>query len=249
MIFMKFFSFSLLFFISHSLTAQTIHLKTEHYPPYNYDLKAAGEGVGVGGAATEVVLELMRRSGYSYTLDLVSWKRAYGAAKDEQHTGVYCIVRTPEREKSFKWVGPIAENNYVLLSNGTKDITINSQEDLKNYTVGAYRGSAGEGFIKALGLPLESVRSDHLNALKLQRNRIDLWVAGHLYAPYFVKQLAKKHESLSNMKLQPVYTMQETKMYLAFSLSTPDAVIDKLQGILDKMQIEGFLDSVYIRYK
>lgn len=247
--FIKAFSFSLLLFVSQWVAAQTIHLKTEHYPPYNYNLQTAGEGVGVGGAATEVVLELMRRSGYSYTLDLVSWKRAYSSAKDEQYTGVYCIVRTPEREQSFKWVGPIAENNYVLLSNGTKDITINSEEDLKNYTIGAYRGSAGEGFIKALDLPLESVRSDHLNALKLQRNRIDLWVAGHLYAPYFVKQLAKKHESLSNMKLQPVYTMRQTKMYLAFSLSTPDSVINKLQGIVDNMQTEGFLDSVYTQYK
>ena len=134
--------------LSIKANGQTIHLKTEHYPPFNYDLSRAEEGTGVGGAATKIVKELMRRSGYDYTLNLVSWKRAFGAAKDEKYNAVYCIVRTPEREKLFKWVGPIAENNYVLLSDSHREVSIGQFEDLKNYTIGAYRGSAGESFIK-----------------------------------------------------------------------------------------------------
>ncbi len=229
--------------------AQTINLKTEHYPPYNYDLQLVKEGVGVGGAATEIVLEMMRRSEFPYTLDLVSWKRAYSSAKDGTYVGVYSIVRTEEREKLFKWVGPIAENNYVMLADSGKNITINNEEELKNYTVGVYRGAAGEGFAKALGLPMESVRSDHLNVLKLHRGRIDLWMAGHLYAPYLVRQLSKTHEQLGGLKLSPVYTLQSTKMYLGFGLSTPDGVIQKLQSILDEMEKEGFVKSVYEKYQ
>ncbi|MGH1484800.1 MAG: substrate-binding periplasmic protein [Cellvibrionaceae bacterium] len=229
-------------FFNQSLNAQTINLKTEHYPPYNMDLNLIGEGAGVGGASYEIVVEMMRRSGYSYNLDLISWKRAYGAAQKEEYTGVFSTTRTEKREKLFKWVGPIANNNYVLFSNSTSDFTINTINDVKNYTVGAYRGSAGENLVAAAGIKPELVRSDHLNTLKLQRDRIDLWISGNLYGPYLAKQYGVTG-------LKEVFTVRKAQMYVAFNINTPDSIIAKLNGILDKMRAEGFLDSVYDRYR
>ena len=221
--------------------AQAIKLTTEHYPPYNIDLTLEGK-TGVGGASTEIVLEMMRRSGYSYELDLMSWKRAYGAAQEDYYTGVFSTTRTEKREKLFKWVGPIANNNYVLLANGQSDIEINSIDDLERFSVGAYRGSAAGSLVKSIGIDAELVRSDHLNTLKLQRNRIDLWVTGNLYGPYLAKQYGVTG-------LKEVYTLREAQMYVAFNLSTPDEVIAKLNGILRTMRAEGFFEKVYAQYR
>jgi polar amino acid transport system substrate-binding protein len=229
-------------FLHGVVNAQTINLKTEHYPPYNMDLNLIGEGVGVGGASYEIVVEMMRRSGYSYNLDLISWKRAYGSAQKEQYTGVFSTTRTEKRENLFKWVGPIANNNYVLFSNNTRTIKIDDIDDVRNFTVGAYRGSAGEGLITAAGIKPELVRSDHLNTLKLARDRIDLWISGNLYGPYLAKQYG-----VTNLK--EVYTVREAQMYVAFNLQTPNKVINKLNKILDEMRAEGFLESVYARYR
>jgi polar amino acid transport system substrate-binding protein len=224
--------------------AQTIRLVTEHYPPYNIDLTLEEKNSrnGIGGASTEIVIEMIRRSKYAYTLDLLPWKRAYGMAENEPFVGLFSTTRTGAREKLFKWVGPIANNNYVLFSTKQRAIKLANIEEATNYKVGSYRGSAGETVLKEVGISSELVRSDHLNVLKLDHNRVDLWVSGNLYGPY----LAKQHGVTD---LQEAYTLREAKMYVAFNIETPDSVILKLNGILQEMKAEGFLEAVYSRYR
>ncbi|MGH1486537.1 MAG: substrate-binding periplasmic protein [Cellvibrionaceae bacterium] len=232
----------ILFFISLPLYAQTITLTTEHYPPYNIDLSLDKSGTGIGGASTEIVLEMMRRSGYSYSMNLMPWKRAYGNAQEKKYTGVFSTTRTEARENLFKWVGPIANNNYVLFANRDKAIEINNDSDLSNYTVGAYRGSVAVSLLQSKGIDAELVRSDHLNVLKLQRGRIDLWISGNLYGPYLAKQYGVD-------TLTEVYTVRKAQMYIAFNIKTPATIVDNLNNILESMRKEGFLDEVYQRYR
>jgi len=224
--------------------AQSIRLVTEHYPPYNIDLTLEEKNSrnGIGGASTEIVIEMIRRSKYPYTLDLLPWKRAYGMAEKEPFVGLFSTTRTSAREKLFKWVGPIANNNYVLFSAKNPAIKLNSIEEASNYRIGSYRGSAGEALLKEVGIKSEIVRSDHLNVLKLAKNRVDLWVSGNLYGPY----LAKQH-GVTN--LREVFTLREAQMYVAFNIETPDSVILTLNQILQEMRAEGFFESVYSRYR
>ncbi len=226
-----------------SVQAQVIYLKTEHYPPYNIDLSLNDSGEsGIGGASAEIVLEMIRRSGYRHELELLPWKRAYRLAETEVYTGVFSTTRTEAREDVFKWVGPIADNNYVLFTMQDRNIILNDINAAKKYSVGAYQGSAGEGLMREAKIPIELVPRDHLNALKLQRNRIDLWVSGNLYGPYLAKQYG-----VTNLK--EVYTVRKAQMYVAFNKSTPNVVINKLNNILQTMREEGFFNRVYDRYK
>ncbi len=229
--------------LSSFLQAQTIYLKTEHYPPYNIDLSLNDSGEkGIGGASAEIVLEMIRRSGYAHKLELLPWKRAYRLAETEVYTGVFSTTRTEARENVFKWVGPIADNNYVLFTTQERNIFLESIDTAKKYSVGAYQGSAGEGLMREAKIPIELVPRDHLNALKLQRNRIDLWISGNLYGPYLAKQYG-----VTNLK--EVYTVRKAQMYVAFNKNTPDIVINKLNDVLQTMREEGFLKAVYDRYK
>lgn len=227
-----------------SAQSQTIHLTTEHYPPYNIDLSLNNrpESQQIGGASTDIVKELMKRSKYSHTLELLPWKRAYRSAQDVSYTGVFSTTRTPAREELFKWVGPIADNNYVLFSAKNRDIPISSIEDVKSYTVGAYSGSVAVSIMSDLGISTELVPSDHLNVLKLQRQRIDLWIAGSLSGPYLAKQ-----NGFPNLKA--AYTVRKAKMYIAFNKDTPNSVIDHLNAVLQTMREDGFVDRVYARYR
>lgn len=229
--------------LSLNAQAQDIRLTTEHYPPYNIDLSLNDSGrTGIGGFSTEIVREMMRRSGYFYKFDLLSWKRAYASAQEEENTGVFSTTRTESREKLFKWVGPIANNNYVLLARSDSNIVINNVEDVKNYTVGAYRGSAAVALLKKVGIKPELVRSDHLNVLKLNRKRIDLWISGNLYGPYLAKQYGVAD-------LKEVFTMREAQMYVAFNLQTDDSIVDKLNKTLKAMRDQGFISKVSEKYR
>ncbi len=223
-------------------SAQSIRLLTEHYPPYNIDLNLTEGRQGIGGASFEIVIEMIRRSQYPYTLELLPWKRAYSMAQEQPFVGLFSTTRTAARDGLFKWVGPIANNNYVLFKKSGDNIKVDSIQEAAKYRIGAYRGSASIALLEEAGLATDAVRSDHLNVLKLSRNRIDLWISGNLYGPYLAKQYGVTG-------LEEVYTVREAQMYVAFNINTPDSVIKKLNNILDDMRKEGFLEDVYSRYR
>ncbi len=234
-----------IFFLFNTFaSAQTIELKTEHYPPYNIDLSPAEISTKkkISGSSTEIVRELMKRSGYKYNMELLPWKRAYREAEEELMTGVFSTTRTEAREDLFKWVGPIAENNYVLFTSEKSSIAINSFEDIKQYTVGVYGGSAAAGILEKENIPVEIVSRDHLNALKLERQRIDLWFTGRLQGLYLAK-----NNGVTGLK--EIYKTPSRYMYIAFNLKTSDAVINKLNKTLKEMEDDGFVESVYFKYR
>jgi polar amino acid transport system substrate-binding protein len=233
-----------LIFFSAFANAQTIELKTEHYPPYNIDLSPAEISTKkqISGSSTEIVRELMKRSGYKYNMELLPWKRAYREAQDELMTGVFSTTRTDAREDLFKWVGPIAENNYVFFTSDKSNITINSFEDVKRYKVGVYGGSAALAILEKENIAVEIVPKDHLNALKLERQRIDLWFTGRLQGLYIAKNIGVTG-------LKEIYKTPSRYMYIAFNLETNDALIEQLNNIVEEMKDDGFFESVYYKYR
>lgn len=238
-----FFSFG----VSQNTHATTLRLTTEHYPPYNIDLTLSGDEArgawnNIGGMSTEIVAELMRRANYSYTIDMLSWKRAYGAAQKDAFTGVFSTTRTEQREELFKWVGPVAENNYVLLALKSRNLSFDKLGDAAGYRIGAYKGSAAADFAIRGGLNPDLVRSDHLNPAKLNRDRIDAWITGEAYGFYLAKQNGVTGLSVA-------HTYQKRFLYIAFNKETPDEIIDNLNMILKQMKAEGFVEAAYQRYR
>jgi polar amino acid transport system substrate-binding protein len=229
----------LMLFFSAFSNAQTIHLKTENYPPFNM----SGDSESIIGVSTEIVEVLFKRAGVDYTLELLPWQRAFSMALEEQNTAVFSTTRTTEREAKFKWVGPIAKNDWVFLAKASSEISISSLQEAKNYRIGGYQGDAAALYLADQGLELDLAPRDDLNALKIDRNRIDLWATGHLLGPYQAKQY-----NVSG--LVPVLTFRETVMAIAFNINTDDAIIDKLNNELVAMKAEaGLISGIESNYK
>ena len=229
----------LMLFFSAFSNAQTIHLKTENYPPFNM----SGDSESIIGVSTEIVEVLFKRAGVDYTLELLPWQRAFSMALEEQNTAVFSTTRTAEREEKFKWVGPIAKNDWVFLAKASSEISISSLQEAKSYRIGGYQGDAAALYLADQGLELDLAPRDDLNALKIDRNRIDLWATGHLLGPYQAKQY-----NVSG--LVPVLTFRETVMAIAFNINTDDAIIDKLNNELVAMKAEaGLISGIESNYK
>ena len=230
-----------LIFIGFSVTsvnAQTVRLTTENYPPFNME-GSDGRTIGI---STEIVQQLFERTNISFDMQLMPWQRAFKTALETPNHGVFSTTRTPEREEKFKWVGPLVENNWVFLAKEDRNLTVRSLEDASTYRIGGYQGDAVAVFLEGEGLELDLTRKDDLNAMKIDRDRIDLWATGHLLGPYYAKQNAVKG-------LVPVMTFKETIMSLAFNLDTDDEIINTLNQELEKMRSEGVLRAIELKYQ
>ena len=224
--------------LMHQAHAQTIHLKTENYPPFNM----TGPGDSIIGISTEIVVTLFKRAGVDYTLELLPWQRAFSLALNEQDNAVFSTTRTAQREAKFKWVGPLVENNWVFLAKKSRNISVQNLEEGKGYRVGGYQGDAVALYLTDQGYQMDLTQRDELNARKISRDRIDLWATGHLLGPYYAMQ-----QGVAG--LVPVMTFRETIMSIAFNINTDNAIIDRLNAELEAMKQEGVVARIQDQYR
>lgn len=221
-----------------------IILSTENFPPYNMATngKNFAREDSVEGIAVEVVQEMFKRAGVEYFMALrFPWDRVYKMALEKPNHGVFSTARTPEREGEFKWVGPIGPDDWVLLASADSTLTINSLEEAKAYTIGAYKGDAIEEFLLQQGIEPKSSFNDKTNVEKLSKGQIDLWATGDPAGRYLAKQ-----QGVTNLKT--VLRFNQAELWLALNKQTDDAIVAKLQAALDTMRNEGFVDKVLNKY-
>lgn len=221
-----------------------IILSTENFPPYNMATngKNFAREDSIEGIAVEVVQEMFKRAGVEYYLALrFPWDRVYNMALEKPNHGVFSTARTPEREKEFKWVGPIGPDDWVLLAKADSALVVNSLEEAKAYTIGAYKGDAIEEYLLQQGIEPKSSFNDKTNVDKLQKGQIDLWATGDPAGRYLAKQ-----EGVTGLKT--VLRFNQAELWLALNKDTDDGIVSKLQGALDQMRSEGFVDKTLNKY-
>lgn len=222
----------------------SVVLLTENFPPYNMAIngKNFAQEDSIDGIAVDIVKEMFKRAGVSYSLTLrFPWDRIYKLALEKPGYGVFVTARLPERESQFKWVGPIGPDDWVLLAKGDSSISLNSLDEAKKYRVGAYKGDAMAEYLADHGFEPVLALRDQENAGKLRDGEIDLWASGDPAGRYLAKQVGVTG-------LKTVLRFNSDQLFLALNRETPDAVVHKLQAALDKMRAEGFVDDVLNSY-
>ena len=222
----------------------SVVLLTENFPPYNMAVngKNFAQDENINGIAVDIVREMFKRAGVGYNLTLrFPWDRIYKLALEKPGYGVFVTARLPEREELFQWVGPIGPDDWVLLGRSDSPITLQTLVEAKGYKVGAYKGDAIAGHLEGQGLqPITALR-DQENARKLLNGQIDLWATGDPAGRYLARQ-----EGISGLKT--ILRFDSAQLYLALNRDTPASVVSKLQGALDQMREDGFIEAVQARY-
>lgn len=212
-------------------------LNTEDAAPYN--MLVNGQIVGVG--ADKVKL-LMQRAKQAYKIELLPWRRAYEDALRHANTCVFSTTRTPERETLFKWVGPIAFNEWLLFGRADSPIQLASLEDARPHLIGAYNGDVREQFLRARGFRVETVVADSLNPKKLLLGRIDLWVSGRYDGAVLIEQGGWTDQ------IVPVLNFHRSELHLACNPQVPDDLIDRLNVMLGVINRDGSAAKIDERY-
>ena len=221
-------------------SAQSLTLYSEENPPYNY----TPEGEPFGGICTEVVAALFDRAGVAYAIEPTAWNRAYHAAQHEADACVFCTNRTEPREPLFDWVGPLSTGGWALFARPDSGMSLSSLEEARDgYSIGTQLGG---GFTQYLiefgGLQLLQVADQERLPAMLHLGRFDLLAGGVMASPYTNRQAG-------GAPMAMVLSIRESELSLACSPDVDDALITRLNEVLDTMWADGTVDGIVASYR
>ncbi|BDT69183.1 L-cystine-binding protein FliY [Comamonadaceae bacterium OS-1] len=222
--------------------SETIRILTEEYPPYNFTDKGRITGLG-----TEVVQAVLKEINIEGQFQSLPWARAYETTQTSANVLIYSINRSKEREKLFKWVGPITPTDFYLFALKTRNLHLASLEDAKTLQIGTVNQDIGEQYLVTqgfvLGHNLQSSTRYELNYEKLKLGRVDLWVMNELGAYYMVRQAGDDPAEVLNKALR-VADISSSGNYMAFGLKTPDAMVERFRKGLEAIKKNGIYDAL-----
>ncbi len=218
---------------------QTFRIITEEFPPYNYTKNGK-----ITGISTEIVREILKRLGHPDNIELIPWSEGYNLILKNEHTILFSTTRSPQREKLFRWVGPLVPNNVVFYARKGSGLPVNSLDDAKNISkIGVYKDDFGEQLLIKKGFTnLDSVIDNKENVQKLVDGKIDLWAINELTGKHLAQQVGLAD------KIENVFLVDKKAMYIAFSKNTPDYIIKKWQAVLDKMHSDGSYARIFLKW-
>lgn len=226
-----------------NVAARDLQVITAEWAPYN--MMENGKLTGVG---TEIVAATLERAGIETDIRVYPWARAYRMALKEPNILVYTIIRIPERELLFKWVGPIVSVKSVLHRlKKRNDIVLNSLEDAKKYTISTTRNAAGHQFLLKHGFrDHKHVYPQNTNKRSVElllEERVDLESSVELNFLYEAQRLGA-----STRNVEQAWLLFENQGYIAFSLSTPDEVVEQVRQAFEQIKAEGIVDEILRKY-
>lgn len=227
----------------------TIMLATEHLPPY----QIISSDLDVSGFATEIVLETMKRSQYSFKFNSYTWARSYNLAQQKANVCIYSIARIPARELLFKWIGKITEVNNAVFWGLKKDqhklpYTI---EQIKNFTTAVnlndatHLGLLKHGFINGENLYVLN-NTQSLIELLVSRPEINFIVADDITISYRAQLVG-----VDMNDLQRIFEIKDLPLdfHLACSNQTDDNIIAELTKSLKSIHQDGTYNAILTKWK
>ena len=224
--------------LAHGQSGPTLVITTEDGVPYTMR-----DGTRVIGIGTDIVRDVMARSGIDYTIDVLPWKRAYTSALERADGCVYSTSRTPEREGQFKWIGPLGEVEWVLMARADGAPALRSLEDARAYRIGTYHGDARDQYLRERGFDVDPAPTDLVNPRKLLVKRIDLWAASLMPNGRLLEHMGYAG------KIKPVLVFNRIRLYLACNRAVPDGLVARMNGALGAMRRDGTVRAIRQRYE
>lgn len=238
-------SLAFVFCIVSYTAAQSLTVVTEEWPPYNHT-----EEGRIKGVVTEVVRATLDRAGIDYTINAYPWARAYDMAQNRENVLIYSIFRLPIRERLFKWIqiDGLSVNMHLFRPSHRTDIDASTLDEAKKYRIGVTRDTSTHHFLLDNGFKdgvnLFPVKSEELNIIKANKDnkRIDLTTGDTLSLACWLKVSGYP----SDYWVQQAFLFKRD-IYMAFSITTPDELVEKVHTAFHALKDEGEIDAIVER--
>ncbi len=229
---------SLLVFLGSAANAQNLRVVTENWPPYNF----FNENDQIVGSSTKIVRAVLEKAGFSYSIEVHPWARSYSIAQNNSNVLIYTILRTPFREKLFKWVRPIAPANtyhfYRLAARN--DLSLKTIEDAMRHRIGVVRNNVIHQTLRQKGF----VDGKNIIAVNKQVQVIKMLFAKRLDYIILQEMTATAELSDAGFSISQVHKsifFIDAYSYMAYSNGTSDEIVNRTIAAFDELVKNGDL--------
>jgi polar amino acid transport system substrate-binding protein len=225
---------------SGAVKPASLNIYTEAYPPLNF-----AENGKVTGQATEVVRELMKRTGTGADIQLVTWEEGYKAVMEKPDVALFSVAMTQERKPLLEWVGPIAFLNSNFYARKGSNFGIRHLADAKKLPkIVVVKDYYTEQFLRKEGFSnLESVATEEIAIRKLLSGEAQLFPGSNITMPALLKRV-----NAATGDVESVLNLSTNMIYITFSKDTSHELIALWQKMLDEMKAEGTFNEIYTKW-
>lgn len=202
----------------------------------------ADDGKTIIGSTADKIHEMLRRAQIPYQMQMMAWNRAYELAKTQTDTCVFETARTPERESSFKWIGPVSKGSWAIYGSTSQIGKVTHLSDIKDATIGGYVGDAIGEYLANHGFHVINSYDDEITLKNLLKGRLDFWASDTTQAP---RMIAKLHLQDAFTQL---FVFGTFEYYLACNPKTSNERIDALRARLKEIHTDGTEAKIDARY-
>lgn len=219
---------------------QDIVALTEDWPPFNFSKNGQ-----ITGYSSEIVKEISSNLDTKISISLVPWSRAYHTVMNTENHILFSAYRTPEREKLFKWVGPIMELETVLWGLKQKQFPIRNLDDAKKYKIVVQKDSAYEKALKDQGFTDILATPSATDIEMVLQNRGDLVPLSVLA----LEKLKKRTKILGkDLDWVPYAILLKKPIYIAFNKNIEDQIVERWQQEFDVLSKSSFTQDLRRRF-
>ena len=227
--------------------AKEIHFVTEELPPFQF----TGANNQADGAIVELARLMLKETKLSASISIYPWARSYQTALTRANTIIFSLLRGKQREQDFHWIGKLYSlTSHLAALKSRKDIVVNNLEQAKKYRVGTVRGDLAEAYLQKKGFISKKnyYASSKYSVLwgQLFNGRVDLAFTNSVLWKYELRA-----EGYDPADLDLVYRIDDmaSDLYMAASLNTDPAIVDKLSKALEKLKENGQYQAILKKWQ
>ncbi|HYD62315.1 MAG TPA: transporter substrate-binding domain-containing protein [Noviherbaspirillum sp.] len=236
----KFLVYAFLALLAPHAPAKEFTVNTADIPPFCHEQDGKQ-----GGLAVDLLREAAKATGATFNFRFLAWKRAQAETQSASDQLIIPLTRTPEREKSYQWIAPLASYHFVIATRGDRPPP-RTLEAAKKLAVGVLRGNPMEIMLPRMGFSnIKPGYTEEALAKLLLGNRIDAWVVADIVAKDVYK---KAGGDPGDLHFGPKVGDQMW-IYLGASLQFPEADRKLLADELNRLRNNGEAEKIINRYR
>lgn len=203
---------------------------TENFPPYNFT-----ENGQPRGYATELVYKLATQVGIDVDVQVLPWSRAMLTAQERPNVLIFSMLRTPDREHNYHWIGAIDDMSIYIWQ-------LKGNPKLVNKTIGQITYATSRSLdelnttmlVDRIGAAASNViaveTTEQLMGMLL-KGRVDRVVL----AENIWRQVRSKLDQAEIQNIERVSLLVERQLFVAASLQTELGKVSELKLAFEKI--------------